>query len=860
MGIAPIPVFTRLFRYALLKLKPIPEARKNFSLEKDPFREEHMDRNKPDRGLDLEEILNPKSKLSTLSTFMHILWLRKWRIIGIWLLLAIPSAVFLAFYDLPQTYSAVTYVRFPRVTGNPQSTMVRDMSLGEAESVVRLFMSQRVVLKTIDDLGLRFQLKTKNVYREQILDSLGYTKDTPVGRYKMQFKGDGRIRVLHKPWGMRSYNLLFDGKAGNDGSVYFAGATIRFKPALLGDLRGVNLDWVFLSQDEAMEDFGKRLKVEPLDKGQVAVNYSVELQDKDPFLVAPVLNELTRNFIAVYSGTTQGQDQGVIAKMEKSLEAAKLNLKTAQDRVSDFYRRNQSRMTAREGNPIALTAAQTKKAAVEGYLERLDQSIQGMPNATSFDEDKRLWISEVLALLSGQGVQRAEALRGRVTDLERKRVELAAKYNPTHPFIVQVDSDIAALFEPVSKLAIDTRRLYQDRLAQANGEMARNQPGAVADMSVEMEAKRLTDERDNASHNVDNLQAELDKAKLGAGPDLFKVDIIDPARPPLYEPPSLATRLIFSAAAVVVTFFPGFFWALIAQILFPRIWNKDDVERKLKVKVLGSLFHMHHGPMRGELPQGGGTPLDPCLLHFGRVAGQADVEAYRSLRTELETHFADPGGAEHLCILITSTQPNEGKSLVSANLAVGFARRGKRTLLVDVDFRHGRIERMFGYRPQEGLADVLRSAAPGDFMAQAQSRLLPTPQPNLSLMPKGTFDEAATEAAWRQPMEMFIQAARASFDVVILDGPPAIVTSDPLILARLAGNVLFVIRSGQISAHEAGRALDPLRDRDIRLAAAVNGIRQSPADENYYAKYGYYYLMPGAPMQTDARSPRLSPS
>jgi capsular exopolysaccharide synthesis family protein len=827
-----------------------------------------MDRNKQDRGVDLEEFLNPKSKLSSISTFTHILWLRKWRIITVWLLLAIPSAVFLAMYDIPKSYSAVTYVRFPRVMGNSQNTMARDVSLGEAESVVRLFMSQRVVLKTIDDLGLRFQLKTKNVYREQILDSLTYAKETPIGRYKVQFKGDGRIRVLHKPWEARSYNLLFDGAAGNDGSVFFAGASMRFKPALLSGLHGVVLDWVLLSPDEALRDFGERLKVSPLDKGSVAVNYAVELKDKDPFLVARELNELSKNFIAVFSGTTEGQDQNVIAKMEQSLETAKAALKASQDRVADFYRRNQSRMTAREGNPMALSAAQNKKMQLEGFMERLDQSLAGMPTSTGFDEDKRLWISEVLALLSGQGVQRAEALRGRVTELERKRVELAAKYNPTHPFIVEADNDLAALFDPVAKLAQDTRRNYQERLAQAGGEVVRNLPGGVPDMAVEMEARRLTEERDNASKNVDNLQGELERAKVTAGPDLFKVNIIDPARPPLYEPPSLQTRLAFSGAAVVLTFFPGFFWAMIAQILFPRIWNKDDVERKLKVKVLGSLFHMKHGQTRGKLPDTSGTPLDPCLLHFGRLSGQADVEAYRSLRTELEMHFSDPGRPDNLCVLITSTQPNEGKSLVSANLAVGFARRGKRTLLVDVDFRHGRIERMFGYRPQEGLADILRGGAPVDFMTQAQSLLLPTPQPNLSLMPKGTFDEAATEAAWRQPMETFIAAARASFDVVILDGPPAIVTADPLILARLAGNVLFVIRSGQISAHEAGRALEPLRDRDIRLAAAVNGIRKSPSDENYYAKYGYYYLMPGAPVQTDHRgvpapragAPKLTPS
>jgi Mrp family chromosome partitioning ATPase len=95
-------------------------------------------------------------------------------------------------------------------------------------------------------------------------------------------------------------------------------------------------------------------------------------------------------------------------------------------------------------------------------------------------------------------------------------------------------------------------------------------------------------------------------------------------------------------------------------------------------------------------------------------------------------------------------------------------------------------------------------------------------------------------------MEAFVEAAKASFDVVILDAAPVIVTADPLGMAPLARGVLFVIRSGAVAAREAQRALEPFRDRDIPLAVAVNGIRSSPADDNYFHKYGYYYAVPAA--------------
>jgi capsular exopolysaccharide synthesis family protein len=215
----------------------------------------------------------------------------------------------------------------------------------------------------------------------------------------------------------------------------------------------------------------------------------------------------------------------------------------------------------------------------------------------------------------------------------------------------------------------------------------------------------------------------------------------------------------------------------------------------------------------------------------------SDVEAYRSLRVEIENWFGlpDDGG---FCLVVTSTQPNEGKSLTAANLAVGFARRGKRTLLVDADFRHGRQEAAFGHRNGRGLADILREGVDADFRQRIQDCLQPTPQPNLSLMPKAIFDESATEAAYRAPMEAFVDAAKGAFDVVILDTAPVIVTADPLGLAPHARGVLYVVRSGAVTAREASRALEPFRDREIPLAAVVNGIRRSPADETYYHKYG----------------------
>lgn len=800
-----------------------------------------METQRRERGLDLEAFLNPKSKVSAPATLFHMLWLKKWKLMTIWAIIAIPAAVFLAVYDLPKTYDSVAYLRFPHVEGGAQNAPVRDVSLGEAESVVRLFHSQKVLLKTIEDMGLRMQVTTKEVFRKYIIQDIAYSDKTPAGRYRLYFAGDRRVRVDYRPWGTRRFTTFIDTHADSTNSVPIPGGRITFPAPLLEVSRGFEVEMLFRTPDEALADFGERLKVTPLDKGAAAVNYSIQLNDRDPFLVADVVNRLTDTFIRSYTGANQNQDQDVLAKMRDNLTAAKASLDKSQDRLSAFYDKYQGRMAVKESNPYALANAQTQKSQIETNIERLSQTLAGKPGPDDSSTTKNLWMNEALALLSGQGVQRAEALRARMTDLERKKLDLTTRYNPAHPMVAAVDDEMAALFPSVERLAEDTRTLYKSRLSAASGEIARNLPGGAGDMGLNVEAQRLTQERDNAAKALQDLQAEYDKAKLGAGPGLFEISVMDAARPPLYEAPTLRGRLVFSAAAVVVAFFPGLFWLLLSQILFPRIWNKDDAERMLKLKVSGSLFHMEGRARRLPGRSQGGRPVDDYLLHHGRLPGVADVEAYRALRVELEHRFASEPGRGAFTLLITSTQPNEGKSTVAANLAIGFARRGRRTLLVDADFRHGRQEIMFGFPPQRGLIDLLRGGVDPDFGRRAHSLELPTVQAGLSLMPKGHYDESATEAAYRAPMDYYLKLMRAAFEVVIVDGPPIIVTADPVNFAGMCNGMLFVVRSGQVLAHEAARALEPFQEREVPMAAVINGIHRSPADDNYYARYGYYY-------------------
>ncbi len=784
----------------------------------------------------LADLLNPKSTLSSWSTILHVAYLKRWTIVTLWLLLGIPLGLFLIFFDLPKTYVSQAYLRFPHVVGVDDQVM-RDVALREKESIVRLFQSYNVLHRTIDDLGLKFRIRNANVFRHHVIESIGGSGYAP-GLYTFKFGSERRLKVYAKPYGKNQKYLVYNDKVPNDNSVSFSGVTLRFKNGFADISQGFDLEMVFQGVEEALKTYRDRIEVSPLDQGPASVNYSVTLEDRDPVLVAEIVNRLTDNFMAVYTRTTQGQDRTVLAQLEKSLELAREKQKRADLRLDEFYRANPQAMYGPQGTGFSTAQASSNHAEISRNLERLEQTLSRKPASGAPEGEKLLWIDEALSLLSGQGVLRAEAMRTQLSNLESEKSRLSAIRTPTHPDYLALDRKMAGMIEPVEELARQTRESYRVKVRDTEATVRRNPSAGGGGLALQMEARRLHSEKDEASQQVQNLEMQFERARLTSEGDLFAVTIIDRARPALHEELGLRERVVMASGAGVVTLFPGFLWVVALQLLFPRVYNRDDANKKFGIKVLGSLFAMPGGKSRDRK----GKNIDPQLLYHGSAYRITDVEAFRALRVELESYFRADG--HHLGLMVTSTQPNEGKSLVSANLAISFARKGCRTLLIDADFRHGRLENMFGLRPEKGLVDILRK---GDIpqhevlsIAAAQ-HIVRTPQSNLYLLSKGNLDEYSEEAFYGQAMENLMRRLQADFDVVLVDTAPVIVTADPVKLAEWMRGVVYVIRSGQPSASEISKGLERFTDRNVPIGCVINDIRKSPTDDNHYARYGYYY-------------------
>ncbi|WP_243734897.1 CpsD/CapB family tyrosine-protein kinase [Paenibacillus turpanensis] len=205
-------------------------------------------------------------------------------------------------------------------------------------------------------------------------------------------------------------------------------------------------------------------------------------------------------------------------------------------------------------------------------------------------------------------------------------------------------------------------------------------------------------------------------------------------------------------------------------------------------------------------------------------------EAYRLLRTNVE--FA---GFEkkNKSILITSSQPREGKTTTAVNVAIAFAQSGKRVVLVDADLRKPVIHEIFNKHNRGGLSNII---AGQNTVAEL---LQETPFENLSLITSGPIPPNPSEMLASQAMTELIADLEESFDMVIIDGAPVLAVSDAQIVAAKVNGVILVAQSGVVKKQKLVKAkacLDHVKANVI--GTVLNHVKVKSLYDSYHFANG----------------------
>ncbi len=207
----------------------------------------------------------------------------------------------------------------------------------------------------------------------------------------------------------------------------------------------------------------------------------------------------------------------------------------------------------------------------------------------------------------------------------------------------------------------------------------------------------------------------------------------------------------------------------------------------------------------------------------------AAAEAYRTLSTNIQFSSLD---RDLKVLMVTSDGPDEGKSIVLANLAITMAESGRKVVMVDCDLRHPSLHQVFGTSDQPGLTSMVLNQ-------ELAPPLRATSIANVSLVPSGPLPPNPAELISSERFTRVLAAIGAEADVVLLDAPPVAAVADATILAARVDGVLLVVDSGRTRREAGRRASEQLQRVGAHvLGAVLTNVKAEREQARYLGRLG----------------------
>lgn len=419
-----------------------------------------------------------------------------------------------------------------------------------------------------------------------------------------------------------------------------------------------------------------------------------------------------------------------------------------------------------------------------------------------------------------------QGLRKDELDLQRQLSEVSEKFGEKHPQIIRLNSQLDTVRQSI---VAEARKMLST--AKTELEIASNREASLRQTIAGQKQDVLDLSRKAIDFNViagesasnrqfyDLLLKKLQEASLSGGINVSNLQIVDFAVPP--TEPVKPRRGLLLALAAFLGLLGGLFVAFFAEYMDDTVRTAADVERVLKLPFLDVV----------PLSTAGDGPLFLASDPKSVVS-----ESFRTIRTGVLLSMVD---RPLQVILVTSAIPNEGKTTVSANLALAMVNSGERVLVVDTDLRRHNLHELFGLGSEPGLTNLLTAPATAGAIREVAGH------PGLSILTGGAQAPNPSELLGSARMKELIQGARGNFDRIILDAPPLRVFSDALVLSQIADGVILVTWGGNTPRPLIQQSVDSLRGVKANILGVVlNKIDVKEHSEYYSPYYASYYAEP----------------
>ena len=551
----------------------------------------------------------------------------------------------------------------------------------------------------------------------------------------------------------------------------------------------------------------------------------VNVTHEDPEAAALVANSYVKQFMTYLIENAGGRNDAAIDYLNQQADRLRKESEEADGKLQQYMK---------EKNLISLDSSQNMVAdalkSAYGHLQEARLSLLHIEEMVKQVEAFTAAGKNMFEISYIASYGAVPSLKGQLDGLLQAQARLTERYLEKHPLMIDNANNIAITQEQLDKaiaLAIAALYAQRDEARQSvktyQTEYDKNEKDSFALSGMSIEYGHLKGEADVKKQQYMGLLNRLNETRTTKNIDKLPLHPLDPAtvNPYPFSPNKPAiTRtctglgiLIFIAVAVGLSFIDD------------RIKSAWDVESFIGANLLGIIPDL--ASMKDEEKYS-------LLLNDGQTPGaEAFLSVYSSIKIHSKLDFPKS-------ILVTSTIPGEGKTLISCNVAASFSRHGKKTLLIDCDLRRPMLHRHFKQQNTAGLLSWFEGGASleGDLANHPGLGIIKIGE-NLSLLCSGGRSKSPTELLESPMFGQLLEKLKREYDLVIVDSPPLGAVTDSLLIAERIDEVVYVCRFNRAYRKHIRLYMRALRNgKNEVLGVVLNGL--SPRRIEYYSNYRYY--------------------
>jgi polysaccharide biosynthesis transport protein len=540
---------------------------------------------------------------------------------------------------------------------------------------------------------------------------------------------------------------------------------------------------------------------------------SIGFRSTDPVQAAEVANALGRAYVkwnTVSKSSTTGEASDWL---KKQVEEQRKVVQASEAALQRYKREQGAEALGERQNVVVQKLADLQGAVTRASAETIEKETQYRQVLQL--QSNRDALDTVPAIASNAFIHDAKQ---ELSGLQQQLAQASEQLGELHPEIVRLRAAIAnaerKLGTEISKAAAVIRNDYESARARERALAGAFERQKLEVQGLNAKAVEYTAFDRTATANrllLDNLEQRSKQITLARDLPSASTSVLDPAEVPgAPVSPRKQRNLMFGVGGSATLALAVVF---LLELFNTRVTSPDDVRKHLRLPVIGVTPRVHMEKGSALLVGEGAPPQFTELLH--------------GVRTNL---VVSPELAATRTLLVTSSEPGEGKTMAAANLAVSLARLKQRVLLIDADLRSPRLHQVFGVEQRPGLGDVL--AHRGTSSAFRKTKVA-----GLWLMPSGNVSQNPTDLLGSERFGTLIEYLRGQFDWVILDSPPVLAVTDPCLIARAVSGVLFVVGSGQTARDVATAAVDRLDAVGAHLVGVMLNRAVLPSHGDSYLPY-----------------------